>query len=238
MSNAPKRKSRRKKQKPSGTAAPRTKSLTERAYELIRERIIQLDFLPRQYINEGEICARLDLSRTPVHEALLRLQVEGLVEIVPRRGVIIQPDSVPQVLTILDARSTLEPELARRAAEKATMRDIAELEHSLTRAHLVHGGGAIDGFVESDRLFHVTIATMTGNDILRDILKNLHERSTRFWYLNLWQTWDPSSAEHEHRVIFEAIKKRDAGMAAKAMRTHIDTLRERFIKRRQGGGPE
>src|SRR5215470_11603288 len=116
--------------------APKTKrkpaskggSLAEQAYEQIKEKILTLHFLPGQYLNEGALCAMLGAGRTPVHQALQRLELEGLVEIMPRKGVIVQPDSISEVVKILDSRVTVEVELARNAAERAKPEDAAELK--------------------------------------------------------------------------------------------------------------
>ena len=92
-----------------------------RAYDDIKEKILTLYFLPGQYLNEGAICALLDVGRTPVHQALHRLQHEGLVEIMPRKGVIVQPDSIGEIIkNPRISRVTVEAELARNAAEHAT----------------------------------------------------------------------------------------------------------------------
>src|SRR5260221_14777990 len=85
-------------------------SLTDQAYEAMKEKVITLYFLPGQYLNEGAICKLLDLGRTPVPQALQRLQLEGLTAVVPRKGVIIQPDSISQILEFLDARLVVESE--------------------------------------------------------------------------------------------------------------------------------
>ncbi len=202
-------------------------SLSEQAYEAIKERIITLYFLPGQYLNESAISELLNLGRTPVRQALQRLQIEGLVDIVPRKGVIIQPDSIGQILEILDARIVLEAELAKRAAERATDRDVQDLEAALDGGHRRHGGGAIDAFVECDRAFHVKIGDMSGNRVLGDFSKVLHERSTRSWYLHLWQTLDTDGSDRQHRAVLEAVRARDGAGAAEAMRTHLSSLRER-----------
>src|ERR1700679_872511 len=94
----------KKAKKTVGKGNGRVMSLTDQAYEAIKEKVITLYFLPGQYLNEAAICDLLDLGRTPFHQALQRLQLEGLIDVVPRKGVIIQPDSVSQILEFLDAR--------------------------------------------------------------------------------------------------------------------------------------
>lgn len=203
-------------------------SLSDRAYQQIKEMILTLFFLPGQYLNEAAICDLLKLGRTPVHQALQLLQVEGLVEVVPRKGVIVRPDSINEVVEILDARILVEVELVRRAVANSTREDIKELTGILEKTNRRHGGGSLDAFVESDRAFHVKLSAMSGNAILADFVRLMHERSTRFWYLHLWQTVDVYAAGREHRTILEAMETRDPERAARAMRKHIENLRERL----------
>jgi DNA-binding GntR family transcriptional regulator len=204
-------------------------SLSSQAYDAIKERIVTLFFSPGQYLNEAAICDVLNLGRTPVHQALQRLQTEGLVEVVPRKGVIIQPDSVGQILDTIDARLVIEVELARRAAQACKQQDAVELERILEIARRKHGGGAIDAFVESDRALHGKIAQMSGNQVLEDFARTLHQRSTRFWYLHLWQTIDTARSGDQHRSIVDAIKGRNVSAAGTAMRSHIASLREKLV---------
>jgi DNA-binding GntR family transcriptional regulator len=206
-------------------------SLTQQAYEAIKEKVITLYFLPGQYLNEGAICDLLGLGRTPVHQALQRLQLEGLVEIVPRKGVIIQPDSIGQIIEFLDARLTVETEITRMAALCAIPQDIQDLQAILDQnSELKNEGGEINAFVERDHAFHAKISEMSRNRVLGDFTKTLHERCTRAWYLHLWQTLDTNASDKQHRGILKAIKNRDGEAAAKAMREHLTNLRDRVAR--------
>ena len=85
-----------------GKAPIKHGSLAAKAYEDIKEKIITLYFLPGQYLNEAAISGLLQVGRTPVHQALQRLELEGLVEIMPRKGVIVLPDSISEIIKILE----------------------------------------------------------------------------------------------------------------------------------------
>jgi DNA-binding GntR family transcriptional regulator len=219
----------------SGAAAStKSSSLTQQAYEAIKEKVITLYFLPGQYLNEGAICELLHLGRTPVHQALQRLQQEGLIDVVPRKGVIIQPDSISQIIEFLDARLTVETEIARQAALHATPHDIGELQAILDKGGGVHNrGGEINAFVERDHAFHGRICEASQSRVLGDFAKTLHERCTRSWYLHLWQTLDTAASDKQHRSILKAIKNGDGDGAAKAMRDHLSALRDRVSKVQQ-----
>jgi DNA-binding GntR family transcriptional regulator len=207
-----------------------TLSLSEQAYIAIKDRIITLFFAPGQYLNEASICEQLGMGRTPVHQALQRLQADGLVDIVPRKGVIIQPDSMGQVLEILDARLVVEPEIAARAAEHHRSEDVADIRALLDHHRDdPHGGGRIDSFVECDRAFHNKLSDLSQSRILGEFAKSLHERSTRAWYLHLWQTLDTEASDRQHRAVLAAIEARDPAAAAAAMREHLAALRDKVV---------
>jgi DNA-binding GntR family transcriptional regulator len=210
--------------------APRKSSLADMAFEAIKEKILKLYFLPGQYLNEGALCALLNMGRTPVHLALQRLQHEGLVEIMPRKGVIVQPGSISEILKILDSRATVEAELARNAAERATAKDAEELK-VLARAGATNGKTSeVDSFIDADRAFHRKLAELAENPVLSDFARSLHERSIRYWYLHLWQTLDDKATAKQHTAIADAIARRDADAAAEAVRAHIESLRTRLMR--------
>ena len=205
-------------------------SLAEQVYEQLKEKIITLHFLPGQYLNEGALCAMLGAGRTPVHQALQRLELERLVEIMPRKGVIVQPDSIAEILKILDSRVAVEAELARNAAEQATPED-AEALKTLARRGYGNGQPAdVDTFITGDRAFHEQFAKMAGNMVLSEFARSLHERSIRYWYLHLWQTMDTKATIRQHSAIADMIAKGDGDGAAKAVRDHIESLRARLMK--------
>ncbi len=217
------------------TPADRPKSLVDQAYEQIKERIIALHFLPGQYLNEAAICAQLGLGRTPVHQALQRLHLEGLVEVLPRKGIIVQPDSLAEILKILNSRLTVEPELARLAAQRARAGEVdrdrlMKLKAIATATDPNVEPPDLADFTGNDRGFHREIGELSGNSVLGDFARILHERSTRFWYLNLWQTIDVASSNRQHLQIARAIVAGKGDEAAAAMQAHIQALCGRLEK--------
>jgi len=205
-------------------------SLAEQVSEQLKEKIITLHFLPCQYLNEGALCAMLGVGRTPVHQALQRLELERLVEIMPRKGVIVQPDSIAEILKILDSRVTVEAELARNAAQQRTPEDTEVLKLLARRGYGNGQPADVDTFITGDRAFHEQFAKMAGNVVLSEFARSLHERSIRYWYLHLWQTMDTKATIRQHSAIADMIAKGDGEAAAKAVREHIESLRERLIK--------
>jgi DNA-binding GntR family transcriptional regulator len=200
--------------------------LTHEAYESLKRNILIGVFSPGQYLNETIIADRLKIGRTPVHQALQRLQLEGLVKVVPRKGIIIQHDSVRQIIEILNARIMIEPILVQQAAQNATAEDITELEETLVRSKR---NGSVDALIDQDRAFHAKLIRLAGSKILSDFVKTLHERSVRYLMLQMWHTSEASTrADDDHRAIVAALRKNDGAAAARSMRRHLDGIKARL----------
>jgi DNA-binding GntR family transcriptional regulator len=200
-------------------------SLRDKAYDIIKHRIITCSFRPGEYINELQLSALLKIGRTPVHQALDRLMIEGMVEVIPRKGVIVKPVSLNEVLQIIEVRLINEPFGARLAAEKGSDADLADIAHVLDRANNEVAVRDIEKLMLLDREFHLLIARAAKNDVLIELLRNLHERSLRFWFISLNAPTQHETVLKEHSAIFAAIRQRDPDCAEAAMRQHIESFR-------------
>lgn len=221
---------------PAPSPKPPRISLSDAAYEALREHVFNLTLPTGELLNERRICELLGLGRTPVHQALQRLHQEGLIEIVPRKGILVKPDSVSKIIDLLDARSIIEPVLAGRAATLARPEDIEQLKHiagPVDDDDGVRPNGeprSVDRFIERDRAFHAKLAEISGSSVLMEMQKSLHERAMRFWYSDLWRTLDEHKAATEHAAVIDAIERGDAEAATAAMGQHIDEITTRLRK--------
>ena len=154
--------------------------------------------------------------------------VEGMVEVIPRKGVIVKPVSLNEVLQIIEVRLINEPLGARLAAEHASDADLTEMADVLKRAKHWASLRNVENLMLLDREFHLLIAKAAKNDVLTELLRSLHERSLRFWFisLNAPTQYQLVQDEHEHATILEAIRQRDADKADAAMRRHIELFRK------------
>jgi DNA-binding GntR family transcriptional regulator len=200
-------------------------SLRDAAYDAIKHRIITCAFRPGEYINELQLSALLKIGRTPVHQALDRLMIEGMVEVIPRKGVIVKPVSLNEVLQIIEVRLINEPFGARLAAEHANDTDLAALADVLKRAKNWAARRNIENMMLLDREFHLLIARAAKNDVLMELLRNLHERSLRFWFISLNAPAQYESVQNEHADILDAVRQRKPEKAEAAMRHHIESFR-------------
>lgn len=205
-------------------------SLRDTAYKVIKHRIITCGFKPGEYINEASVCALLNIGRTPVHQALDRLMHEGLVEVIPRKGVIVKPVSYDEVMQIIDVRLVNECYGARLAAERADADQISHLADILARAHQWITVRNIEQLMLLDSEFHSVIVAATKNAVLADFLSKLHDRALRFWFISLNAPGHLASVQAQHEAILAAIKARNAVAAEDAMRVHIEAFRRNVFQ--------
>ncbi len=201
-------------------------SLRDVAYEAIKHRIITCVFKPGDYLNEASVSNAIGIGRTPVHLAIDRLTQDGLLEVIPRKGVIVKPVSLEEVMQIIEVRRLNESYSVRLAAERADKVDLATLSDILHRADAWTEVRNIEQMMLLDREFHMALARTARNAVLAHILQNLHERSLRFWFISLTHSEHHREVQQEHRVIYEAIQRHDSDAAAKAITDHIDSFRQ------------
>lgn len=197
-------------------------SLADFAYRAIRRQLVLLDIRPGDPINDVALAAELGVGRTPVREALKRLEIDHLVVSYPRRGTFATVVDVTELGAISDIRSLLEPHAARRAAEHATRELRAEMRQ---RAEGIRRLALADddrnGFLIEDMAVHQLIYRATGNPHLEDVLVRYDNLATRIWCLVIDRL--PDLAEHirGHSVLLEAIADGDAEAAAELTRAHV-----------------
>ena len=205
-------------------------SLRARAYEEIKRRIITLNYRPGEYLNEAMISEQLGIGRTPVHQALDRLMLEDMVEVIPRKGVIVRPVSIDEVLQLVEVRVVNETHCAALAAERASEAEIDELGRILEPTQTLIDLRDIEGLMLLDRAFHSGISAAARNRVLANILLTLHDRSLRFWFISLSDEAHLIEVRDQHVDIHDAIRRRDSAAASKAMREHIESFRQNIMK--------
>lgn len=214
--------------RPAGSRAKKL-SKTEEAYEYLKTRIITASYRPGQYLNIGMICEETGLGRTPVHDALLRLSHDGLIDIFPKKGAIVRPDSVSEVSEILEARWVMEPYCAGLAAERVTPAQIKEMEDILEKCSRLITERGFDEFMLLDGRFHSVVLAASGNQTLAGLILSLHEKATRVWFLAMWEVADLARTQKEHEAILAAMKRGDQVGATTAMQQHLTSLRRRVL---------
>ncbi|HEY8580050.1 MAG TPA: GntR family transcriptional regulator [Beijerinckiaceae bacterium] len=210
-------------------APERAGSLRDAAYEAIKHRIITCAFRPGEYLNEAHVCATLKLGRTPVHQALDRLMHEGMVDVIPRKGVIVRPVDLAEILQIIEVRLINEGHGVRLAAERAEPDDIAQMEDVLRRSERAMHARDSEEMMRLDREFHHLIGRASKNAVLAGVLSRLHDRELRHWFISLTRPGHHASVHAQHQEILAALRARDGAAADAAMRAHIDSFRRNLL---------
>jgi GntR family transcriptional regulator, rspAB operon transcriptional repressor len=221
----------------SGSSRPKAEngaqSLRDTAYEIIKERIITCAFKPGEYLNEASVSAGLGIGRTPVHQAIDRLMVDGLVEVIPRKGVMVKPLSLDELVQIIEMRLLNEVFCAKLAAERSDRAEIARLTDILRRTQEATKARDSMQMMRLDREFHDVLAIASRNPVLGEILARLHDRSLRSWIISLNSPGHHLSVFNQHHAILAAIRAHDQDAAQTAMRAHIEAFRYNIFGRLQ-----
>jgi DNA-binding GntR family transcriptional regulator len=186
--------------------------LSEKAYHLIKEKIVTLELKPLVVIDEQALMEDLGLGRTPIREALHRLAAENLVIIAPRRGMFVAEISITDLQKVFEVRMILESFGARLAARRATEEQITQMEAAFEELERVPDGDG-KAIMVIDERFHELLYQAADNEFLAHSLRRLYALSLRLWYLVLDQVSDVKDAVKEHGEIIEVLRARDEARA-------------------------
>ena len=201
--------------------------VADRALEELRSRILRGELEPGQRLVERALCAEMDMSRTPVREALRALTAEGLVTTRPHCGMVVAELDPKEIEEIFEFGVVLEGFIASLAARKASGREVATLEALIERMQAVLTAERFeaDAYLDLDQKFHEAIANLAGNPRLASLRRQTLTPRV------LTEAFTGYAPEHyaqslaQHRTIVQAIAAGDADWAASAMRSHILTGR-------------
>ena len=219
--------------RPEGPAMARVRAtpLKDQAYEAIKHHIITCRFAPGEDLNEAQVAERLNLSLMPARHALARLRLEGLVTIRPRKGIQVRPIDREELLQIIEARTINECHCVRLAAERAEPGELAAMARVLRRTRAAVAARNAEAMMLLDREFHDLVARASKSAVLVDILRNLHDRAVRFWFISLGEEGHQPEVLREHEDIYQAIARRDPAGAAEATGRHIEGFRANVMAR-------
>lgn len=213
-----------------GTLSLTEQSRQQQAYEEIRHRILDGKLLPSTPLSEYQLAAQLEISRTPVREALKRLEHEGLIRSYPGRGAFVVELSTQDIIEIYQIRSQLEGFAARVAAEQMVLDDIQLLERDFQQFQALTTESSEREAFELDIHLHKKIIGSTKNSRLITILATLDDQVHRIRAMSSRAPGRLEAALHEHREIVERIKQRDAVGAEQAMLHHLQAACENALR--------
>ena len=217
------------------------KPLRELVFESLREAIISGQLRPGERLMEIQLAEEMGVSRTPVREAIRKLELEGLVVMIPRKGAYVAGLSLKDIVDVFEIRGALEGLAAELAAERITDNELEELERYLVKIADDIEKGDLDKVVATDTEFHSILYQASRNQRLSQIISNRREHIQRFRTTSLSYPGRMKTALEEHRKIVEAISARDCELAFKLAQEHIENAENSMMSmihqdKKYGGG--
>lgn len=211
-------------------------NLTTLAYDSIKQYILDGKLDEGARLTEEFLSTSLGISKSPIREALNRLETEGLIRIEPRRGAYLQEYSIQDINDLYDLRNALETHVVHTAELSPKL--VGELRQSVRRMRKHLKENDKPHYIEEDMRFHAGLANATGNRRLCAVLENVQNQ---IWIFRR-KTYDLSSstALESHEVIVAALESGDRPRAERAMSEHIDTVRRKlqeFLEQEQSAAP-
>lgn len=211
-------------------------SLADQIYQRIEKNIIQGEYAREEVLSENEIADKLGVSRTPVREALNRLEQDHMVESTGK-GVRIIGISPKDIMTMYDARVALEGMCVRETAENITEEELNQLKDIVEYAeYCLEKNGDAEKIRDCDDQFHDLIYTASKNQVLYNILIPLHKKVSKYRRINLTDPVRAGKSCKEHRQIYEALKKGDLDQAEKVAVAHVEKAKNHMVKKMKQQG--
>lgn len=203
---------------------------TEEIYEILKRRIIHLEYEPGLVLNELDIADEFNTSRTPIRSAFKQLHSDKLLNIIPRFGAQVTPIDFKQMKFVFQITRELDPFAAKLAAERISDDEIKELEEIMSRIRSYDISKDYQNAINDDERFHRIIYSSCGNPWLEEILSSLHYHTERLWhYCESYFDSIDLFTDTLGRVL-EAIKEKDLDNVEKYTREHIDDFVHKIKK--------
>ncbi|MCL2166275.1 MAG: GntR family transcriptional regulator [Clostridiales bacterium] len=207
-----------------------SKPLGEVVYVALREAIIKNQFKSGERLMETELADEMMVSRTPVREAVRKLQSEGYVIMLPRKGTYVTSLTIQDVNDVFEIRGALESMAAARAAERASGEEIAEIRKFIESEAVLWDSTDLARTIRCDIQFHSMVYRASKNTKVENLINDLREQTQRLRSSTLSRPGQVRFALEEHRQILSAIEARDAEGARDASIAHVERSREVMLE--------
>lgn len=204
------------------------KTLHNKIFETIRDRIVYMDYPPGVGLVEKELCGEFKVSRTPLREAIRKLEEMKLVTVIPRFGTHVSSIDIDEVRCAFEVKIKLEGLAAELAARRITPDKLEEMSGLIGDADRIIQEGGHRSLIGLDARFHEIIYLATQNTILQEFLENVHSRCARLWGSSLSEIIPNKEVIDQLRGIHSALQERDAGRARQLMEAHVQYFIDRI----------
>ncbi|WP_276950727.1 GntR family transcriptional regulator [Acetatifactor muris] len=204
--------------------------LRDVVFNTLRQAILTGELKPGERLMEIHLADKLGVSRTPVREAIRRLELEGLVTMIPRRGAEVARITEKSMNDVLEVRRAMDALCAELACDRITEEELGALSRACEHfEHCVRAGDA-KKIAQADVGLHDIIVRATGNQRLIQLVNNLSEQMYRYRFEYIKDSSQHETLVKEHRIIYQSIACKDKETAAAAARTHIDNQKKAIIR--------
>lgn len=193
-------------------------TLKEQAYEIIKSKILNCEYAPNSYINEGIIQQEIKVSRTPIREALNRLEQENLLKIIPKKGILISELSINDISMVYETRILIEPYIIEKYGSSVDKMGLEKFRRIFSGVDKVSDQRQA---TEVDDAFHLAICSVSPNDYLAQVLRSINMQNHRIRILSGYSPHRIVQSSEEHLRIIEAFDKDDFLQAALLMKEHL-----------------
>ncbi len=204
--------------------------LREIVFETMREAIINGQLRPGERLMEVQLAEEMGVSRTPVREAMRKLELEGFVVMVPRKGAYVAGISTKDITDVFEIRAALESLAAGLAVDRITEEELEELERLLVLVAECAAKDDLEKLIEVDTEFHDCLYRASRNDRLVQIVSNLREQIQRFRTTSLASPGRMKETLEEHKKIVEAISERNVSLARELALEHIENAEDSILE--------
>ena len=204
--------------------------LRDVVFNTLRQAILKGELAPGERLMEIQLAQKLGVSRTPIREAIRKLELEGLVLMIPRRGAEVARISEKSLKDVLEVRRSLEELAIELACQRMTEEDMQALEEAQKAFKAAIDQGDAMKIAETDEAYHDVIYHSTRNKRLVQILNNLREQMYRYRFEYIKDFSQHERLVEEHKVIYESIVKKDKETASNMAKVHIDNQKKAIIR--------
>lgn len=219
-------------------AAASRPAAAERVYIHVKKAVLNRSYEGGTLLTEGSLASVTGVSRTPVREALLRLEAEGLIRLYPKKGALVLAVSAQEISDVVETRLLIEEHAVRKVmarevgnapvgtgGPRATSRLLAELDESLQTQRRLAEAGDLTGFAAADRAYHAALVTAAGNHITQHLYEQLRDRQLRMGVAIMHAAPDRVAASvAEHAEILDGLRSGDVERTVASLRCHISRI--------------
>ncbi|MHB8691153.1 MAG: GntR family transcriptional regulator [Solirubrobacteraceae bacterium] len=201
----------------------------QRVYAHVKEGVLSGAFADGTMLSEGQIADALGVSRTPVREAFLHLESQGLLKLYPKRGALVVPVTREEVDAVMQTRWVVERFGLERAVEHGDASVVNDMRAALATQRTLLDAGDLPAFVDADREFHRVAVAATTNAILIDLYDSIRERQRRMIRRRLDTNREAAHALDQHTTLTNALEAGDQKHLLALLKTHISETREALL---------